>query len=135
MNISAERLVIGGTTGARPSGPRQGASRISDAIANRDQHGGTKFDSLPDASLGDEGPDRRSGPLTIRLIASRVLRMDADERARSLGGLAQPGSQVHRIAWLKEVLAAKRAATTANVIALRDACRARRNVRARESRL
>jgi hypothetical protein len=43
-------------------------SPISDAIANCEQRGGTKFDGFPDASLCDERPDRRSDPLTIRLI-------------------------------------------------------------------
>jgi hypothetical protein len=48
------------------------SSRISDAIANCDQHGDAKLDSLPDASLCDERPDRRSDSLTIRLIERRI---------------------------------------------------------------
>jgi hypothetical protein len=47
-------------------------SQISDAIANCDQNGGAKLDSLPGASLCDELPDRRSDPLTIRLIERRI---------------------------------------------------------------
>jgi hypothetical protein len=45
------------------------------------------------------------------------------QRADGFSGLAQPGSQAHRVAWLTEALAAKRVATPANVIALRDAGR------------
>jgi hypothetical protein len=46
--------------------------RMSDAVANRDQHWGAKLDSLPDAPLCDERPDRRFDPLTIRLIERRI---------------------------------------------------------------
>jgi hypothetical protein len=47
-------------------------SRISDATANCDQHGGAKLDRHPDAPLCDERPDRRPDPLTIRLIERRI---------------------------------------------------------------
>jgi hypothetical protein len=43
------------------------------------------------------------------------------QRADGFSGPAQLGSQVHRVARVKEVLAAKRAATAANAIALRYA--------------
>jgi hypothetical protein len=47
-------------------------SRMSDAVANRDERWRAKLDSLPNAPFCDERPDRRPDPLAIRVIERRV---------------------------------------------------------------
>ena len=44
----------------------------SDAVPNRNEHRRTKLDALPNAPFCDERPDRRSDPLTIRLLERRI---------------------------------------------------------------
>ena len=47
-------------------------SRMSDPVANRDEHRRAKLDSLPNAPFCDERRDRRPDPLAIRRIERRV---------------------------------------------------------------